>query len=162
MSIHDKLRLSSDWKLKHQYFGDLMWRADSLEKTLMLGKIESRRRREWQRTRWSIASLTPWTWTWANSGRQWGTRRPGVLLSMGLRRVGHDLATEQKQPWEIIGKFASSLMAVLSYYMQIGNFWHILWPWVVPGHPWWSVPSFSCVSPDSTSADGGVCLLCWE
>ena len=39
-------------KLKLQYFGHLMWRADSLEKTLMLGKIESRRRREWQRMRW--------------------------------------------------------------------------------------------------------------
>ena len=39
-------------KLKLQYFGHLMWRADSLEKTLMLGKIEGRRRRGWQRRRW--------------------------------------------------------------------------------------------------------------
>ena len=39
-------------KLKLQYFGHLMWRADSLEKTLMLGKIEGRRRRRWQRMRW--------------------------------------------------------------------------------------------------------------
>ena len=39
-------------KLKHQYFGHLMRRADSLEKTLMLGKIESRRRRGQQRMRW--------------------------------------------------------------------------------------------------------------
>ena len=39
-------------KLKLQYFGHLMWRADSLEKTLILGKIEGRRRRGWQRTRW--------------------------------------------------------------------------------------------------------------
>ena len=39
-------------KLKLQYFGHLMWRADSLEKTLMLGKTEGRRRREWQRMRW--------------------------------------------------------------------------------------------------------------
>ena len=39
-------------KLKFQYFGHLMWRADSLEKTLMLGKIEGRRRRGWQRMRW--------------------------------------------------------------------------------------------------------------
>ena len=38
--------------LKLQYFGHLMWRADSLEKTLMLGKIEGRRRRGWQRMRW--------------------------------------------------------------------------------------------------------------
>ena len=40
-------------KLKLQYFGQLMWRADSLEKTRMLGKITGRRRRGWQRTRWS-------------------------------------------------------------------------------------------------------------
>ena len=39
-------------KLKLQFFGHLMWRADSFEKTLMLGKIEGRRRREWQRMRW--------------------------------------------------------------------------------------------------------------
>ena len=39
-------------KLKLQYFGHLMWRADSLEKTLMLGKIEGRRRRWWQKMRW--------------------------------------------------------------------------------------------------------------
>ena len=39
-------------KLKLQYFGCLMWRTDSLEKTLMLGKIEGRRRRGWQRMRW--------------------------------------------------------------------------------------------------------------
>ena len=39
-------------KLKLQYFGHLMWRADSLEKTLMLGKIEGKRRRSWQRMSW--------------------------------------------------------------------------------------------------------------
>ena len=39
-------------KLKFQYFGHLMWRADSLEKTLMLGKVEGRRKRGWQRMRW--------------------------------------------------------------------------------------------------------------
>ena len=44
-------------KLKLQYFGYLMQRADSLERTLMLGKIESRRRRGWQRMRW-LDSIT--------------------------------------------------------------------------------------------------------
>ena len=39
-------------KLKLQYFGHLMRRTDSLEKTLMLGKIEGRRRKRWQRMRW--------------------------------------------------------------------------------------------------------------
>ena len=48
LNIHWKLML----KLKLQYFSHLMWRADSLKTTLMLGKIESRRRRGWQRMRW--------------------------------------------------------------------------------------------------------------
>ena len=44
-------------KLKLQYFGYLMWRTDSLERTLMLGKTEGRRRREWQRMRWLDESV---------------------------------------------------------------------------------------------------------
>ena len=55
-------------KLKLQYFGHLMWRADSLEKTLMLGKIEGRRRRGWQRMTWldGITDLMDMDW-----GRLW-------------------------------------------------------------------------------------------
>ena len=48
-------------KLKLQYFGHVMRRADSLEKTLMLGKIEGKKRRGWQRMRRLIASPPPWT-----------------------------------------------------------------------------------------------------
>ena len=77
-------------KLKIQYFGHLMWRADSLEKTRMLWKIEGRRRRGWQRMNGWKASLTQWTWVWLNSGSWWWTGRPGVLRFMGLQRVGHD------------------------------------------------------------------------
>ena len=56
-------------QLKIQYSGHLMWRADSLEETLMLGKIESRRRRGWQRMRWLDGIMTQWTWVRANSKR---------------------------------------------------------------------------------------------
>ena len=66
-------------KLKLQYFGHLMQRANSLEKTPMLGKIEGGRRsgdRGWDG--W-MASPTQWTWVWANSRRQWRTEEPGVL-----------------------------------------------------------------------------------
>ena len=53
-------------KLKLQYFGHLMWRTDSLEKTLMLGKIEGRRRRVRQRMRYGwMASPTQWTLSWS-------------------------------------------------------------------------------------------------
>ena len=64
-------------KLKLQYFGHLMWRANLLEKTLMLGKTKGKRRRGQQRMRWlETASLTQWTWIWANTGRQWRTGKP--------------------------------------------------------------------------------------
>ena len=42
-----------------------------------------------------IASPTRWIWTWASSGRWWGTGKPGMLQSMGLQRVGHDLVIQQ-------------------------------------------------------------------
>ena len=60
-------------KLKLQYFGHLMRRADSSEKTLMLWKIGDKERRGNRGWDGWIASLTQWTWVWANSGRQWRT-----------------------------------------------------------------------------------------
>ena len=81
--------------LKFQYFSHLMWRADTLEKTLMLGKIEGRRRRDRGWDGW-MASPPQWTWVWASSGRWWRTGKPGVLESMGFQRGRHDWATEQQ------------------------------------------------------------------
>ena len=83
-------------KLKLQSFGHLIWRTDSLEKTLMLGKIEGKRRRAWQGWDGWMASPTRWTWVWASSRSWWWTRMPGVLQSMGSQRVRHDWATELK------------------------------------------------------------------
>ena len=72
-------------KLKLQYFGHLMRRTDSLEKTLMLGKIEGRRR-GWQRMRWldgitdsmdmslrKLQEIVEETWVWVSSGSWWWT-----------------------------------------------------------------------------------------
>ena len=81
--------------LKLQCFGHMMWKVDSLEKTLMLGKTEGRRSRGQQRWDGWMASPTQWTWVWANSGRQRRTGKPGMLLFMGSQRVGHDWVTEQ-------------------------------------------------------------------
>ena len=85
-------------KLKRQHFGHQMWRADSLEKTLMLGKTEGRRRRgdrEWDG--W-MASPIQWTSAWANSGRQWRIGKPaGMLQSMGSQRIRRDWVTEPQQ-----------------------------------------------------------------
>ena len=58
-------------KLKLQYFGHLMWRADLFEKTLMLGKIEGRRRGDDKGWDGWMASPTWWTRVWVNSGSWW-------------------------------------------------------------------------------------------
>ena len=76
--------------------GHLMRRADSLEKTVMLGKIEAGG--EGDNRGWNgwMASLTQWTWVWPSSG-SWWTGKPGMLPSTRSQRVRHDLATEQQQ-----------------------------------------------------------------
>ena len=84
-------------KLKLQYFGHLMCRANSLEKTLMLGQFKAGEGADsGQEVVW-MASLTQWTWVWANSGRWWRTGKTSVLQSMGLQRAGHDWVTEEQQ-----------------------------------------------------------------
>ena len=82
-------------KLKLQYFGHLMWRVDSLEKTLMLGGIGGRRR-EGDDIGWDgwMASPTWWTWVWVNSRSWCWTGRPGMPQFMGSQRVGHNWVTE--------------------------------------------------------------------
>ena len=70
-------------KLKLQYFGHLMRRADSLEKTLVLGGLEAGKEgddRGWDG--WMV-SPTQWTWVWVNSRIWWWTGRPGMLQFMG-------------------------------------------------------------------------------
>ena len=77
-------------KLKLQYFGHLMRWTDSLEKTLMLGKMKAGGEGDDRGWGGWMASLTQWTWVWASSRSLWWTGKLGVLQSMGLQRVRHN------------------------------------------------------------------------
>ena len=82
--------------LKLQYFGHLMQRADSLEKTLMLGKTEGMRIR-----RWTEDKMVGWHHRlngheFEQTPGEFGMHEPGILQSMASQRARHDLVTEQQ------------------------------------------------------------------
>ena len=83
-------------KLKLQYFGHVMQRTDSLEKSLMLGKIEGRRRRGWQRMRWLDGITDLMDVILSKLQERWWTGKPGMLQSMGSQRVRHNWETKLK------------------------------------------------------------------
>ena len=81
-------------KLKLQYFGHLMGRTDSFEKTLILGRLKAGGEGDYRGWDDWMASLNQWTWIWVNSGSWWWTGMPDMLQSMESQRVGHDGVTE--------------------------------------------------------------------
>ena len=86
-------------KVKLQYFGHLMrGQMTHWKRTMLLEKIEGRRRKGWQRT----DEMAGWhhrlvTWVWARSGICWRIGKPGMLQSMGLQRVRHNWVTKLNQ-----------------------------------------------------------------
>ena len=81
-------------KLKLQYFGHLMRRGDSLEKTWCRERLKTGGEGDDRGWDGWIASPTQWTWVWASSGSWWWTGKPGVLQFMGLQIVRHDWVLE--------------------------------------------------------------------
>ena len=80
-------------KLKLQYLDLLMWRADSLEKTLSWERLKAGEGDDRGWDGW-MAPPTRWTWVWRGSRSWWWTKKPGVLWSMGPQRAGHNWVTE--------------------------------------------------------------------
>ena len=117
-------------KLKLQYFGHLMWRTDSLEKALTLGKIEGGRRRDDRGWDGWMASPTQWTWVWVNSRIWWWTGRPACCVPWGCR-VGHNWATELN--WVKAMTFPVVMYWCESWTIKKAERWRIdafgLWCW---------------------------------
>ena len=81
-------------KLKLQHFGHLMQRTNSLEKTLMLGRIEGRRKRGRQRMRWLDGINNLMDMSLSKLGSWWWTGKLGMLQSIGWQKAGHNWVTE--------------------------------------------------------------------
>ena len=98
--------------LKLQHFGHLMRRTKSLEKTLMLGKIEDGREGDDRGWDGWLASPTQWTWLWVSSGNWWWTGRPCVPQSMGSQRVEYNWVTN----WT---EFCILLSTIAAYFLDV-------------------------------------------
>ena len=106
-------------KRKLQYFGNLIGRTDSMKNTLMLGEIEGGRRRGWQRMRCLDGITDSMDRIQASSG-SWWTGKPGMLQSMGSRRVQHDWVTELN--WNELLNTLNSYFQILYYQSQNVDF----------------------------------------
>ena len=118
-------------KLKLQYFGHLVQRTDSLEKTWMLGRIGGRRRRGDRGWDGWMASLTQWTCIWAGSGSWWWTGRPAMLQSMGSQRIRHDWVTELTDRYTYIFMQINIVRKSIMTLFETAKVYYLFWPYHV-------------------------------
>ena len=104
-------------KLKLQHFGHLMWRTNSLEKTLMLGRIEGRRRTGRQKMRWLDGITDLMDMSLSKLWEFWRTEKPGMLQSMELQRVRHNWGPELTDSDGYIFRFLICLL--LLFFSQL-------------------------------------------
>ena len=93
----------TDAKAETPIFWPPVVRTDSLEKTLMLGKIEGRKKRGHRGGDGWMSSPTWWIWVWPNSWSWWRSGKSDILQSMGLQRVGNDWVTELN--WNLVSEY---------------------------------------------------------
>ena len=99
-------------KLKLQYFGHLMWRTNSFEKTLMLGNIEEGGEGDDKGWDGWIASRTQWRWVWVNSGRWWWTGKQACCSPWGRKESD----TTEQLNWTEFSKLTHNITPLYIFY----------------------------------------------
>ena len=103
---------STDSEGEAPIFAHLMWRSDSLEKTLMLGNREGKRRRGCQS---QTQSPTQWTWAWPSPRSWWCTGMPGMLQSMGVAKSWTPLSHWSAEKKWTVCQVVSQIQSLLTW-----------------------------------------------